>query len=62
MGQLATFVSKLESQGRLPSQIVVNLKQNVSAISLRNGKELQENRLGQAPGRASQRKKNQRLA
>ena len=43
MGQLATTVSKLESQGKLPSQTVVNPKQNVSAVSLRSGKELLEN-------------------
>ncbi|KAH9648757.1 hypothetical protein KPL70_025723 [Citrus sinensis] len=44
MSQLATAVSRLESQvlGRLPSQSEVNPKQNVSAVILRSGKELQE--------------------
>ncbi|KAH9725689.1 hypothetical protein KPL70_007974 [Citrus sinensis] len=44
MSQLATTVSHLESQvlGRLPSQSEVNPQQNVSAIILRSGKELQE--------------------
>ena len=44
MSQLATTVSRLESQvlGRLPSQSEVNPKQNVSAVILRSGKELQE--------------------
>ncbi|KAL0418998.1 UNVERIFIED_CONTAM: hypothetical protein Sradi_1313300 [Sesamum radiatum] len=43
MSQLASFVSKLESQGKLPSQTIVNPKQNSSAIVLRSGKEFQEN-------------------
>ncbi|XP_048227305.1 LOW QUALITY PROTEIN: uncharacterized protein LOC125369336 [Ricinus communis] len=40
--QLATSVSKLEAQnsGKLPSQPEINLKENVSAISLRSGKEI----------------------
>ncbi|KAH9768680.1 hypothetical protein KPL71_011691 [Citrus sinensis] len=44
MSQLATTVSRLESQvlGRLPSQSEVNPKQNVSAVILRSGNELQE--------------------
>ncbi|KAH9781383.1 Flavone 3'-O-methyltransferase 1 [Citrus sinensis] len=44
MSQLATTVSRLESQvlRRLPSQSEVNPKQNVSAVILRSGKELQE--------------------
>ncbi|XP_043812712.1 uncharacterized protein LOC122723680 [Manihot esculenta] len=41
MSQLATSVSKLESQGKLPSQTVPNPKQNASAITLRSGKELE---------------------
>ncbi|XP_073129615.1 uncharacterized protein [Henckelia pumila] len=43
MGQLAAEISKLEAQNssHLPSQTVVNPKENVSAITLRNGKELQ---------------------
>ncbi|KAL0419271.1 UNVERIFIED_CONTAM: hypothetical protein Sradi_1340600 [Sesamum radiatum] len=43
MSQLASSVSKLESQGKLPSQTIVNPKQNASVIVLRSGKELQEN-------------------
>ena len=43
MGQLATSVSKLESQGKLPFQTIVNPRQNVSAVSLRSGKELLKN-------------------
>ena len=42
MTQLATSVNRLESQGRLPSQTETNPKQNVSAIVLRSGKELEE--------------------
>ncbi|GJU56476.1 uncharacterized protein Tco_1230190 [Tanacetum coccineum] len=44
IGQLATSVNRLESQasGKLPSQTVNNLKQNVSAITLRSGKVLEE--------------------
>ncbi|KAJ9568340.1 hypothetical protein OSB04_004306 [Centaurea solstitialis] len=42
MTQLATSVSQLESQGKLPSQTETNPKQNVSAIALRSGKELEE--------------------
>ncbi|XP_024037619.1 uncharacterized protein LOC112097222, partial [Citrus clementina] len=44
MSQLATTVSRLESQvlGRLPSQSEVNPKENVSAVILRSGTELQE--------------------
>ncbi|XP_043805290.1 uncharacterized protein LOC122721280 [Manihot esculenta] len=41
MSQLATSVSKLESQGKLPSQTMPNPKQNASAITLRSGKELE---------------------
>ncbi|KAL0320090.1 UNVERIFIED_CONTAM: hypothetical protein Sradi_5270500 [Sesamum radiatum] len=40
MSQLASSVSRLESQGKLPSQTVINPKQNASAIVLRSGKEL----------------------
>ncbi|KAL2235917.1 UNVERIFIED_CONTAM: hypothetical protein Sindi_1323900 [Sesamum indicum] len=43
INQLASSVGKLESQGKLPSQSVINPRQNVSAIMLRSGKELQEN-------------------
>ncbi|KAL0391221.1 UNVERIFIED_CONTAM: hypothetical protein Scaly_0479200 [Sesamum calycinum] len=43
MSQLASSVSKLESQGMLSSQTIVNPKQNASAIVLSSGKELQEN-------------------
>ncbi|KAL5554722.1 hypothetical protein UlMin_042123 [Ulmus minor] len=42
--QLATTVGKLEAQGsgKLPSQTVINSKENASAISLRSGKILDE--------------------
>ncbi|KAL0286930.1 UNVERIFIED_CONTAM: hypothetical protein Sangu_2716500 [Sesamum angustifolium] len=58
MSQLASSVSKLESQGKLPSQTVINPKQNASAIVLRSGKELQENtdENGTKRGHAQQRK------
>ncbi|XP_059429173.1 uncharacterized protein LOC132162985 [Corylus avellana] len=41
MGQMATAISKLEAQssGKLPSQTVVNPRENASAIVLRSGKE-----------------------
>ncbi|GJS57233.1 uncharacterized protein Tco_0652017 [Tanacetum coccineum] len=44
IGQLATSVNRLESQasGKLPSQTVNNPKQNVSAVTLRSGKVLEE--------------------
>ncbi|XP_020552909.1 uncharacterized protein LOC105172102 [Sesamum indicum] len=42
ISQLASSVGKLESQGKLPSQSVINPRQNVSAITLRSRKELQE--------------------
>jgi len=44
-GQVASSVGKFEAQmnGKLPSQ-ALNLKENVSAIMLRNGKELEEQR------------------
>ncbi|XP_043811534.1 uncharacterized protein LOC122723456 [Manihot esculenta] len=41
MSQLATLVSKLESQGKLPFQSVPNPKQNASVITLQSGKELE---------------------
>ncbi|KAL5564394.1 hypothetical protein UlMin_027558 [Ulmus minor] len=42
--QLATTVGRLEAQGsgKLSSQIVINPKENASAISLRSGKQLDE--------------------
>ncbi|KAF7823615.1 uncharacterized protein G2W53_021759 [Senna tora] len=40
--KLATSMSKLESQGKLPSQTEMNPRQNVSAITLRSGKQLEE--------------------
>ncbi|KAL2248378.1 UNVERIFIED_CONTAM: hypothetical protein Sindi_2690100 [Sesamum indicum] len=43
ISQLASSVGKLESQGKLPSQSVINPRQNISTIVLRSGKELQEN-------------------
>ncbi|GJS83976.1 uncharacterized protein Tco_0750517 [Tanacetum coccineum] len=44
IGQLAASVNRLESQalGKFPSQTVNNLKQNVSAVTLRSGKVLEE--------------------
>ncbi|KAL0288189.1 UNVERIFIED_CONTAM: hypothetical protein Sangu_2667600 [Sesamum angustifolium] len=51
VSQLAFSVSRLESQGKLPSQTIINPKQNVSAITMCSEKELQfENstRCGQA--------------
>ncbi|XP_031276919.1 uncharacterized protein LOC116135362 [Pistacia vera] len=42
MSQLASSMSRLESQGKLPSQTVVNPKQNASAVTLRSRKELKE--------------------
>ncbi|KAL0295215.1 UNVERIFIED_CONTAM: hypothetical protein Sradi_6846400 [Sesamum radiatum] len=43
ISQLATSISKLEAQasGKLPSQTETNPRENVSAITLRSGKELQ---------------------
>ncbi|KAK4397279.1 hypothetical protein Sango_1564500 [Sesamum angolense] len=51
VSQSASSVSRLESQGKLPSQTIINPKQNVSAITMCSEKELQfENstRSGQA--------------
>eukprot|EP00257_Ricinus_communis_P025962 XP_025013376.1 uncharacterized protein LOC107261380 [Ricinus communis] len=42
VGQLASSLSKLESQGKLPSQTIVNPRHNASVITLRSGKELKE--------------------
>ncbi|KAF7841831.1 uncharacterized protein G2W53_004129 [Senna tora] len=42
VSKLATSMSKLESQGKLPSQTEMNPRQNVGAITLRSGKELEE--------------------
>ncbi|KAF7802709.1 uncharacterized protein G2W53_041820 [Senna tora] len=42
VSKLATSISKLESQGKLPSQTEANSRQNVSAITLRSEKEIQE--------------------
>nr|XP_023897733.1 uncharacterized protein LOC112009631 [Quercus suber] len=43
MGQMATAISRLEAQssGKLPSQMVVNPRENASAIILRSGKEVE---------------------
>ncbi|XP_010241468.1 PREDICTED: uncharacterized protein LOC104586061 [Nelumbo nucifera] len=43
MGQMVTAISQLEAQGsgKLPSQMVVNPKENASAIVLRSGKEVE---------------------
>jgi len=42
IGQLASSVSKLEAQGsgKLPSQTIMNPRENASAILLRSGKEV----------------------
>ncbi|XVF58511.1 hypothetical protein PTKIN_Ptkin07bG0071800 [Pterospermum kingtungense] len=44
IGQVATTVSKLKAKGsrKLPSQMVVNLQENSSAIILRNGAEIRD--------------------
>ena len=39
---MATSISQLQTQGKLPSQTETNPRQNVSAITLRSGKELQD--------------------
>ena len=43
MGQMATAISRLEvqSSGKLPSQMIVNPRENASAIILRSGKEVE---------------------
>ncbi|XP_062173455.1 uncharacterized protein LOC133878909 [Alnus glutinosa] len=43
MGQMATAINKLEAQssGKLPSQTVINPRENVSEIVLRSGKEVE---------------------
>ena len=43
IGQMATVISRLEVQslGKLPSQTVVNPRENASAIVLRSGKEVE---------------------
>ena len=43
MGQMATAISRLEAQslGKLPSQTIVNPRENASAIFLRSGKEVE---------------------
>ncbi|PIN12835.1 hypothetical protein CDL12_14547 [Handroanthus impetiginosus] len=42
VSQLANLLSRFESQGKLPSQTIVNPKQNVCTIILRNDKELKK--------------------
>ncbi|KAG8634279.1 hypothetical protein MANES_17G023144v8 [Manihot esculenta] len=44
IGQLAASIGRSESQGKLHSQTETNPRQNVSAITLRSGKELQDAR------------------
>ena len=43
VSQLATAVGKLEAQssGKLPSQPIINPRENASSISLRSGKEVE---------------------
>ncbi|XP_073121745.1 uncharacterized protein [Henckelia pumila] len=50
MGQLATAINKLEEQhsNTFPSQTIPNLRENASAITLRNGKELKVKEKGEA--------------
>ncbi|XP_010694905.2 uncharacterized protein LOC104907646 [Beta vulgaris subsp. vulgaris] len=50
VGQMSSVVNKLEAQslGKLPSQTEVNPKRNVSAMTLRSGKEL----VDQEPGKS----------
>ncbi|PIN02017.1 hypothetical protein CDL12_25472 [Handroanthus impetiginosus] len=50
---LATSLSRLESQGKLPSHTVINPMQKNSPITLRNGKEFKE------PTRAAKKRRNQ---
>lgn len=45
---MATSMSRLEFQGKLTSQMIVNPKQNASAIILRGEKILQEISRGQS--------------
>ncbi|XP_031247321.1 uncharacterized protein LOC116105038 [Pistacia vera] len=47
MGQMATVISCLEAKfgGKLPSQTVVNPKENVNAVTLRSGKKMEEPKL-----------------
>ncbi|XP_031274922.1 uncharacterized protein LOC116133348 [Pistacia vera] len=47
MGQMAIAISRLEAQvgGKLSSQIVVNPKENVKAVTLRSGKKVEEPKL-----------------
>ena len=42
MGQMATTIGRLEAQslGKLPSQTVVNPRENASAVILRSGKKV----------------------
>ena len=43
MGQMASTIIQLQSRdsGKLPSQTIVNLRENVNAITLRSGKQLE---------------------
>ena len=43
MGEMTTAISQLEAQnsGKLPSQTIVNPRENASAIVLRSGKEVE---------------------
>ena len=44
MGQMAKGISQIKAQGlsKLPSQTIMNPKENASVITLRNGKQLEE--------------------
>ncbi|XP_073017864.1 uncharacterized protein [Primulina eburnea] len=60
VGQLATAIHKLEAKnlGNIPSQTVVNPRENVSAITLRNCKELDVQEIG-VQASAKQKKENE---
>ncbi|CAM8932032.1 unnamed protein product [Rhodiola kirilowii] len=54
MSQLATAISELTNEpGRLPSQTVQNLKENVSAVTLRSGRKLAVKPMEQEEGKSS---------
>ncbi|XP_031254321.1 uncharacterized protein LOC116112302 [Pistacia vera] len=61
MGQMATAISSLEAQvgGKLPSQTVVNPKENVNAVTLRSGKKVEEPKLD-SPSIAKESKKEEK--
>jgi hypothetical protein len=62
MGQMATTISQLEAQslGKLPSQTIVNPRENASAIVLRSDKEV-EIPVKAAPASSKQEKKKKHI-